>query len=255
MKIPVMRNNLMTQVSGKAYDIPVAERYSKGKALINLLGLKDEKVTNVISVKNFEDDLFMATKLGIVKKTSLNNFSNPRASGIKALNLPNDNSDFLIGVEVVKKDQEVLLATKHGKAIRFNSKDVRQMGRSSYGVAGIKLDKEDEVVSLEILDTPAILTITEKGYGKRTEVQDYRKTARAGKGVINVKISEKTGNVVTTVSVNDKDGIIVTTGKGIVMRTTLDHIRVMGRAAQGVRIVKLQQGDYVTDLTRVIEEI
>ncbi len=239
----------------KAYDIPVAERYSKGKALINMLGLKDEKVTNVISVKNFEDDLFMTTKLGIVKKTPLSNFSNPRASGIKALNLPNDNSDFLIGIEVVKKDQEVLLATKHGKAIRFNSNDVRQMGRSSYGVTGIKLDKGDEVVSLEILDTPAILTITENGYGKRTEVQDYRKTARAGKGVINVKISEKTGNVITTVSVNDKDSIIVTTAKGIVIRTSLESIRVMGRAAQGVRIVKLQQGDHVTDLTRVVEEI
>jgi len=239
----------------KAYEIPVAERYSKGKALINMLGLKDEKVTNVISVKNFEDDLFMATKLGVVKKTSLHNFSNPRASGIKALNLPNDNSDFLIGVGVVKKDQEVLLATKHGKAIRFSSNDVRQMGRSSYGVTGIKLDKGDEVVSLEILETPVILTITEKGYGKRTEVQDYRKTARAGKGVINVKISDKTGNVVTTVSVNDNDGIIVTTAKGIVIRTSLANIRVMGRAAQGVRIVKLQEGDYVTDLTKVVEEI
>lgn len=239
----------------KAYDIPAAERYSKGKALINMLGLKDEKVTNVISVKDFEDDLFMATKLGIVKKTSLNNFSKPRASGIKALNLPNDNSDFLIGIEVVKKGQEVLLATRHGKAIRFNSGDVRQMGRSSYGVTGIKLDKGDEVVSLEILDTPAIITITEKGYGKRTDVQDYRKTARAGKGVINVKISDKTGNVVTTVSVNNTDNIIVTTAKGIVIRTNLESIRVMGRAAQGVRIVKLQQGDYVTDLTRVIEEV
>ncbi len=239
----------------KAYDIPVAERYSKGKALINMLGLKEEKVTNVLSIKNFENSLFMATKQGIVKKTSLKNFSNPRASGIKALNLPNNNSDFLIGVGVVKKDQEILLATKHGKAIRFNSNDVREMGRSSYGVTGIKLDKSDEVVSLEILETPAIITITENGYGKRTEVQDYRKTARAGKGVINVKISEKTGNVVTTISVSDKDNIIVTTAKGMVIRTSLENIRIMGRAAQGVRIVKLQKGDCVTDLTRVIEEI
>jgi len=238
----------------KAYDIPVAERYSKGKALINLLGVKDEKITNVISVENFEDNLFMATKRGIVKKISLNNFSKPRASGIRALNLPNDNSDFLIGVEPVKKNQEVLLATKKGKAIRFNSNDIREMGRASYGVTGIKLDKGDEVVSLEILDTHAILTITEKGYGKRTAVQDYRKTARAGKGVINLKITEKTGDVVTTISVNDKDGIIVTTGKGIVIRTSLDHIRVMGRAAQGVRIVKLQAGDFVTDLIRVVDE-
>ncbi|MFH1503289.1 MAG: DNA gyrase subunit A [Candidatus Diapherotrites archaeon] len=238
----------------KAYDIPVAERYSKGKALINLLGLKEEKVTNVISVKNFENNLFMATKQGIVKKTPLKNFSKPRASGIKALNLPNNNSDFLIGVEPVKQKQEVLLATKNGKAIRFNSDDIREMGRASYGVTGIKLEKGDEVVSLEILDTHAILTITEKGYGKRTAVEDYRKTARAGKGVINLKISEKTGRVVTTISVNDKDNIIVTTAKGIVIRTSLEHIRVMGRATQGVKIVRLQQGDFVTDLVRVIDE-
>ncbi len=237
----------------KTYDIPAAERYSKGRAIANMLNLKDEAITNVISVKDFEDSLFMATKLGQVKRISLKHFSKPRASGIKAINLPNDNTDFLIGVEVVKKDQEVLLATKHGKAIRFNAVDVREMGRSSYGVTGIKLDKGDEVVSLEILSTAAIITITEKGYGKRTNVQDYRKTARAGKGVINLKITDKTGDVVTTVAVNDEDSIIITTGKGMVIRTSLKNIRVMGRAAQGVRIVKLQDGDKVTDLTKVID--
>jgi len=237
----------------KAYDIPEAEKYSKGKALINLLGLKDEKVTNVISVNNFEDFLFMATQRGMVKKISLNTFSKPRASGVRAINLPLDNSDSLIGVSILKKGQEVLLATKKGQAIRFNSDDVREMGRASYGVTGIKLSKEDEVVSLEILNTKEILTICKNGYGKRTSVQEYRKTARAGKGVINVKISEKTGEVVTTVSVNDTDGIIITTAKGIVIRTSLKNIRIMGRAAQGVRIVKLQQGDIVTDLVKIQE--
>jgi len=237
----------------KAYDIPEAERYSKGKALINLLGLKDENVTNVISVKTFEDDLFMATKNGIVKKIPLSEFSKPRASGIKAMNLPEDNSDSLIGVEVLKKKQEVSLATRHGKAIRFNSDDVRETGRASYGVTGIKLENGDEVVSLGTLNTDAILTITKNGYGKRTAVKDYRKTARAGKGVINLKISEKTGDVVATISVYDKDDIIITTAKGMMMRTSLEHIRVMGRAAQGVRIVKLQEGDYVTDLIKVQE--
>jgi len=237
----------------KAYDIPAAERYSKGRAVANLLNLKDEEITNVISVKDFNESLFMATKKGQVKRISLKHFSKPRASGIKAINLPNDNSDFLIGVEVVKKGQEVLLATRKGKAIRFNADDIREMGRASYGVTGIKLDQSDEVVSMEILDTDAIITITEKGYGKRTNVQDYRKTARAGKGVINVKVSDKTGNVVTTVSVNAKDGIIITTAKGIVIRTSLKNIRVMGRVARGVRIVKLQQGDKVTDLVKVVD--
>jgi len=238
----------------KTYDIPAAEKYSKGKALINLLGLKDEKITNVISVKNFKDSLFMATKKGKVKKISLSNFSKPRTSGVKAINLPADNSDFLIGVEIVKNNQDISLATRKGKAIRFNSDSVRKMGRTSYGVTGIKMSKDDEVVSMEILDKDAILTITEKGYGKRTAIKNYRKTSRAGKGVINLKVSEKTGKVVKTISVNEDDGIIITTAKGIIIRTSLKNIRVMGRAAQGVRIVKLQQGDYVTDLVKVVNE-
>ncbi|MFH1585785.1 MAG: DNA gyrase subunit A [archaeon] len=239
----------------KAYDIPSAERYSKGKAIINLLSLKNESVTNVISVKDFDDDLFMATKKGVVKKIALNHFSKPRASGIKAINLPPDNSDTLVGVEIVKKGQEILLATKKGKAIRFNSDNIRQMGRASYGVTGIKMEGDDEVVSLEVLCTEVILTISQKGYGKRTAVHDYRKTARAGKGVINLKVTEKTGNVVTTASVNNSDSIIISTAKGMVIRTTLKNIRVMGRAAQGVRIVKLQQGDRVSDLVKIQEVI
>ncbi len=235
----------------KAYDLPRAERYSKGKAIINLLSLKNEKVTSVISVKNFDDYLFMATRKGQVKRISLSNFSKPRASGVKAINLPADDSDVLIGVEIVKKGQEVFLATKKGQAIRFNSDNVRSMGRASYGVTGIKMSKDNEVVSLKVLDTEAILTITKNGYGKRTAVNDYRKTARAGKGVINLKISQKTGDVVTTVAVNNTDSIIITTAKGMVIRTSLKNIRIMGRVTQGVRIVKLQQGDSVTDLVKV----
>lgn len=237
----------------KAYDIPSTERYSKGKALINLLKLRDERVTNVISVENFEGNLFMATKKGIVKKISLKHFSKPRMSGVKAVNLPADNSDNLISVQLVKEGQEVLLVTKKGKAIKFNSEDVRSMGRASYGVTGIKLNKDDEVVNMEVLVTEAIITISKNGYGKRSAVKDYRKTARAGKGVINMKITEKTGDVVTGISVNNEDGIIITTAKGIVIRTSLKNIRIMGRAAQGVKIVNLQQGDKVTDLIKVVE--
>jgi DNA gyrase subunit A len=238
----------------KAYDIPEAEKYSKGKAIVNLLELKDESITSVISVKSFEDYLVMATKRGIVKKISLSHFSNPRASGIIAMNLPEDNSDSLIGVEVIKDSEEISLATRKGKAIRFNSKEIRETGRNSYGVTGIKLEKDDEVVSLGRLNTEAILTITKKGFGKRTAVKDYRKTARAGKGVINLKVSEKTGEVVSTISVDDKDGIIITTAKGMVIRTNLKNIRIMGRAAQGVRIVKIADDDYVTDLIKVEEQ-
>ena len=238
----------------KAYDVPNAERQGKGRAIINLLGLKEETVTNVISVSNFDDYLMMATKKGMVKRIALSYFSKPRSSGVKAINLPEDGSDTLIGVEIVKDGAEVSLATKHGKAIRFNSNDVRPMGRASYGVTGIKMDSGDEVVSLDVLGKEAIFTITEKGYGKRTAVEDYRKTARAGKGVINLKVSDKTGEVVNTVSVKDDDSIIVTTKKGIVIRTGLKNVRVMGRAAQGVRIVNLDDGDQVADLAKVVAE-
>ncbi len=238
----------------KAYDVPEAERYGKGKAIINMLGLKEETVTKVISVKKFENYLMMATKKGVVKKTSLSYFANPRASGLKAINLPLDNSDNLIGVEIVKDGQEISLATKDGKAIRFSSNEVRSMGRSSYGVTGIKLSDGDVVVSMEVLETEAVFTITKNGYGKRTAVEDYRKTARAGKGVINLKVNEKTGPVVNTISVNDDDSIIITTAMGQVIRTSLKQIRVMGRAAQGVRVVKLQSEDYVTDVVKVHDD-
>lgn len=237
----------------KAYEVPEADRYSKGKALINLIGLRDENITNIISVNDFTDYLFMVTRKGFVKKISLSNFSKPRVSGIRAINMPPDNSDILIDAQIIKSGEEVLLATKKGQAIRFNSDDVRAMGRASYGVTGIRLEKDDAVMSLEILRTKEVLTITEKGYGKRTAVEDYRKTSRGGKGVINLKISEKTGDVVNTVSINPEDNIIITTAKGMVIRTNLENIRVMGRATQGVRIVKLQEGDLVTDLVKIHE--
>jgi DNA gyrase subunit A len=243
----------------KAHQIPAAERYSKGKALINVVSLgENETIQSIISLKNFENFLFMATKKGQVKKIALNLLSKPRASGVRIMNLPPDNSDSIVDVKPIKEKQEVLLVTKDGQAIRFNSDEVRPMGRASYGVTGIKMDKEDYVVSVEVLDAAeSILTITEKGYGKRSLMEDYRLTGRAGKGVINLKVSDKTGGVVTTVSVKESDTFIVTTAKGIVIKTQVKEVRVMGRATQGVRIIKLQQGDKVSDLVNValLEEV
>jgi len=242
----------------KAYQVPETTRYGKGQALVNLLKLKDDYITSVISVKKFENDLFMATTKGQVKKIKLELFSRPRASGVKAINLPLDNSDVLIDVKPIIEGQEVMLITLKGQAIRFNSDEVREMGRASYGVTGIKLDKGDKVVSLEILpkekDKTTVLTVTQKGYGKRSEINDYRLTGRAGKGVINVKVTDKTGDVVTSVSVKGRDPIVVTTAKGIVIRTSVKDIRVMGRVTQGVRIIKLRPGDRVTDLVRLEKE-
>ena len=169
------------------------------------------------------------------------------------MNLPADNSDSVVDVKIIREKQEVLLVTKEGQACRFNSQEVRPMGRASYGVTGIKLEKTDLVVSLEVLDNPknTILTITENGYGKRSQIEDYRLTGRACKGVINLKTSDKTGGVITTVSVDDKDSVIVTTAKGMVIRTSMKDLRIMGRATQGVHIVRLQSGDKVTDLVKV----
>ncbi len=239
----------------KAYLVPGAEKYSKGKALINLVSLKDETIQSIMAVKEFKDFLMIVTKKGQVKKMNLSLLSKPRASGVRVVNLPQDNSDIVIDVKLIKEKQEVLLVTKDGQAIRFNSDEVRSMGRASYGVTGIKLDSKDEVVSLEVLDDPksTILTITEKGYGKRSAIEDYRLTGRACKGVINLRVSDKTGTVITTVSVNDKDSGIITTSKGMVIRISCKDLRVMGRATQGVRIIKLRADDKVTDLAKVVD--
>ena len=239
----------------KAYEIPASAKSTKGKAIVNLLELKDEKITSVLAVKKFEDYLIMATKKGIVKKIELSAFANPRKGGIKAIKVVETN-DVLIGVKPLKEKQEVLLVTKNGQAIRFKSGDVRSMGRASYGVTGIKMDKGDRVVSLEVLPLEdeskfSILTITQKGYGKRSKIEDYRLTGRAGKGVINMKVTNKTGKIVTSRSVSNSDNVIITTKKGIVIRMPLKNIRIMGRATQGVRVIKLKEGDRVSDLSRV----
>lgn len=242
----------------KAYEVPEIAKYGKGKAIINLLTLRDENISSVIAVKQFEDFLVMATQKGVIKRISLKDFSSPRKGGIKAINLEGK-EDTLINVKPIKENQEVLLVTKQGQACRFNSNTVRPMGRASYGVTGIKLNKGDEVVSLEVLPLSqdqkdfSILTITKKGYGKRSKIDDYRLTGRAGKGVINIKISPKNGEVITSQSVTDKDNIIVTTAKGIVIRSPVKNIRIMGRATVGVRIIRLQHGDSVTDLVRIAE--
>jgi DNA gyrase subunit A len=239
----------------KAYKVPETQRYGKGQAIVNLLNLKDDRITNVIAVKDFKDYLFMATKKGQVKKIKLDLFSKPRSTGVRIIKLPLDNSDSIVGIQRIKSGHEVMLMTRKGMAIRFNSDDVRDMGRSSYGVCGIKLNPGDEVVSLEIVDDPksSILTITEKGFGKRSRIEDYRLTNRSGKGVINLKVSEKTGQVVSTINVNEKDTFVVSTKQGIVIRTNVKDIRVLGRATQGVRIIRLKPGDRVGDIAKLVK--
>ncbi len=242
----------------KAHEIPASAKSTKGQAVVNLLALKDEVVTSVLAVKKFEDLLMMATGKGVVKKIELAQFANPRKGGIKAIKVMETN-DTLIGVKPMKEGQEILLVTKKGKAIRFKSDEVRAMGRASYGVTGIKMNTGDKVVSLEVLpnedaDKFSILTVTKKGMGKRTAIEDYRLTGRAGKGIINMSVTDKTGDVITSRSVLEDDNVIITTKKGIVIRTPLKNVRVMGRATQGVRIINLDGDDVVSDLSRVPNE-
>ncbi len=243
----------------KAYEIPDSVKGSKGKAIINLLELKDEIVTSVLAVKEFKDYLMMATEKGIVKKIELSQFSNPRKGGIKAIKVI-ETQDTLIAVLPVVAKQEVLLVTQKGQALRFNSDDVRPMGRASYGVTGIKLGAGDKVVSLEVLPEGkeaskySILTIAKDGYGKRSKIEDYRLTGRAGKGVINMKVKGKTDEIVTSVSVLDSDNVIITTKNGIMIRTPVKTIRIMGRATQGVKLIKLKENDSVMDMVRVFTE-
>ena len=239
----------------KANDVPEATRQSKGRSLANVLNLRDEEIANVRAVKDFENDYLMfVTKLGIVKRLPLKDLAKPRITGVRVVNLPVDGSDVTISVRRIKEGQEVLLTTKKGKAIRFKSDAVRSMGRASYGVKGIDLAKGDEVVSLVPVSKDkemTILTITEKGYGKRSALENYRKTSRGGKGVINLKVTAKTGDIVKSLPVDSKDSVILTTTKGMILRTSMKALRVMGRATQGVRVVRLKERDKVADSVRV----
>ena len=239
----------------KANDVPAAERQGKGRSLANLLQLRDEKIANVMAIQNFDSGYLMfATKKGIVKKLQCKDVSKPRNTGVRIMSLPLDGSDEIINVKRIEDKQEVLLVTRKGQAVRFSSDNVRAMGRASYGVKGVELGKGDEVVALiavPLTENVTVLTITDKGYGKRSKLEDYRKTARGGKGVITLKTTDKTGNVITAVCVDNADSIVITTIKGMVIRTSMSGLRVMGRATQGVRVVKLKDRDKVADVVKV----
>ena len=240
----------------KAYKVREAQRYGRGQAIVNLLNIKEDKITKIMSIKEFKDNLFIATKKGHVKKIKLESFSKPRMGGVRIIKFPLTTLDSVVDVETIKESQEIMLLTKKGLAIKFNSDKIRLMGRASYGVTGIKLGKDDEVVSLRIIQNPnlSILTVTEKGYGKRSLIKDYRLTGRACKGVINLKITEKTGNVVNSIEMDNENTFIVSTKKGIIIRTSVKQIRIMGRVTQGVRIIRLRKGDKVCDIAKLIED-
>ncbi len=230
----------------KVYKIPEASRQAMGKAVVNLLELKDEKITAFIPVKQFDDkhSLVMATKNGVIKKTKLSEYSNPRKGGIISITL--EEGDSLIGVELTDETKEVIIATNNGLAARFNEQDVRQTGRSSQGVRGIRLKEGDEVVGMVVAEKDhSLLTITENGYGKRTAITEYRLIGRGGLGVINIQTTERNGKVAVIKSVSESDELMLISKKGIGIRMPAKDISEIGRNTQGVRIMKLDKDDKV----------
>ncbi len=241
----------------KVYDLPQAGRLAKGRPLVNMLSLgSGEKVSSSIPVKEFDNNTFlvMATRKGKIKKTRLNCFANVRKGGIIALNIGPD--DRLMSAKLSSGDNGIFLATKEGKSIRFHEEAVRDMGRSAAGVRAMNLGKKDEIVGMEIVSDKkaTLLTVTEEGFGKKTPVEEYRLQSRGGKGVKNITITRKNGRVIGLNLVSDRDELMLITQNGMIVRCAVKDIRTTGRAAQGVRIIRVAAKDRVASVAPVIKE-
>ena len=239
----------------KVYEFPQASRAARGKPIINLLPLEDgERINAVLPIREYAEDkfIFMATADGTVKKCSLADFSRPRPSGIRAIELREDNQ--LIGVELTDGNHDVMLFSDAGKAVRFHESEVRAMGRTARGVRGIRLGDGQRVISLIIVESGCtVLTATEKGFGKRTPIEDYVVKGRGGIGVISIQTTERNGKVVGAVTVNEDDEIMLISNQGTLIRTPVDQVSVVGRNTQGVRLVTLGEGESLASLERIVE--
>jgi DNA gyrase subunit A len=240
----------------KVHEIPEAGRAARGRSILNLIEKeKDEKIAAFVSVKEFTDDkyIMMVTQNGTAKKTVLSAYSNVRRGGINAINILS--GDRLVTAKLTEGNNDIIIGTRKGMAIRFNEKDVRDMGRTSTGVRGINLSTGDEVIGFIVVkSTSTLLVVTDKGFGKRSNIDDYRITKRGGKGVITIKTGEKNGNLISLMEVNDKDELVIITNKGMVMRQPVSALRVMGRNTQGVRLIRLNDDDSIADIARVVTE-
>jgi DNA gyrase subunit A len=240
----------------KVHELPEASRAAKGRAIVNLLSLSSgETISTILPVKEFVEGKYVvtATAQGVIKKTELMEYSRPRAGGIIAMGL--NEGDQLIATAITSGQDEIFLSTRHGMSIRFHEKDVRSMGRAAVGVRGIDLEKGDAVVGMEILrPLGTLLTATENGFGKRTDVEEYRVQSRGGKGVITLKVTEKTGAIVGVAQVSDGDDVMLVTDSGKIIRMAVDEIRVIGRNTQGVRLIGLQENERVASLARLAEK-
>lgn len=241
----------------KVHEIPEGGRVSRGRPVVNLIEIGEgHKVAAIVPVRAFDDGRYLmkVTRNGLVKKTVLPAYSRPRRGGIIAMNILDD--DRLIGAEITNGSQEIVLATRNGQAIRFHEHDVRDMGRGARGVRGVSLDDDDEVVCMVVVQDAdsTLLTVSAKGYGKRTGVSDYRLTRRGGKGVINIRTTDRNGKVVAVNGVEDEDELMIVTLNGILIRQPIHEISSIGRNTQGVRLINLDDDDEVMDVARVISQ-
>jgi DNA gyrase subunit A len=240
----------------KVHELPEGGRATRGRSILNLIEKeKEEKIAAFVAVKEFKDDsyLMMVTEKGTIKKTVLSAYGNVRKGGINAINIAS--GDKLISVRMTDGSNDIVIGSKNGMAIRFHEKDVRDMGRVATGVRGINLSKGDIVVGLLVIKrNDNILVVTEKGYGKRSDINDYRITHRGGKGVITVKTSEKVGKMIAMMEVVDGDELVIISTQGMVIRQSIKEIRVMGRNTQGVRVIRLNEGDTIADIAKVVPD-
>jgi len=240
----------------KVHEIPQAARAARGKPIISCVAMKpDERLASLVPVREFSEDqyLLFATKQGVVKKTRLSEFGNPRSVGIRAINI--EKGDELIDVQVTDGRNDIVLATRHGMSIRFHEKDVRDMGRTATGVKGIELDKKDHVIDMVVVRRKStLLAVTEKGMGKRSELDEYRVQHRGGRGIITLKRADKTGDIVALKEVLPDDELMMITKKGIMIRVPVEGIRISGRNTQGVKVMNLTAGDLLVDVARVVKE-
>jgi len=240
----------------KVHELPQASRAARGKPIVNLLNLESgERVSAFLSVREFQEGRYIifATKNGLVKKTELMAYANPRANGIRAIGL--EQGDEVIGVRLTDGQQELILSTADGQAIRFKEEQVRPTGRGTFGVVGMKLDPGDKVVSMEMLSLGAdILTVAEGGFGKRTEMAEYRLQSRGGKGIITMKTTDRTGRVVGVQLVTADDQLMIITNAGKIIRLRIGDIRVIGRNTQGVRLIELEEDERVVSVARLAEK-
>lgn len=249
----------------KVYEIPEGTKNSKGRAIQNLLNIdSDDKVNAFVRVQSLTDQefinnnyVFFCTKNGVIKKTKLEQYSRPRQNGVNAITIRED--DQVIEVRMTNGDNEIIIANRNGRAIRFHESAVREMGRTATGVRGMTLDGEDDevigMVAINDKETESIMVVSEQGYGKRSEIEDYRITNRGGKGVKTLNITEKTGKLVAIKSVTDENDLMIINKSGITIRLKVEDVRIMGRATQGVRLINLEKrNDQIGSVCKVNSE-